>query len=339
MRAIQRVLGVVVLVTGCGGDGSGTDTDAGPSDGAPNDSVSSCSAAAGWSGAPPVRGGAIQETAVVALDGKIYVLGGFDGSLAVVRSVRIFDTSSCTWSDGPDLPRAMHHMNAAVAGDTIYVLGGMDGLNFTPLGDVLAWNPKLATGWVAKTSMPAGSGRGSAFIGTIGDVIYVAGGLRSGAVTTFSSYSTLNDTWDANLPPLPQARDHGCAGVVGGKLYALGGRAGAITSQSPLVFEYTPSGAWVPKMSMPTARGGTACGVIGDRIIVTGGEGNAALPSGVFAQVEAYTVSSDSWAALPSMTTPRHGMGAAVSGGVFYVPGGATKQGFGAVDTHEALRP
>jgi N-acetylneuraminic acid mutarotase len=286
-----------------------------------------------------VRGGAIQETAVVALDGKIYVLGGFDGSLAVVKSVRIFDTATCTWSDGPELPRAMHHMNAAVAGDTIYVLGGMDGLSFTPLGDVYAWNPKQAAGWVAKTGMPAGSARGSAFIGTIGDVIYVAGGLRSGAVTTFSSYSTTNDTWDANLPPLPQARDHGCGGVVGGKLYALGGRAGSITSQSPLVFEYTPGGAWVQKTSMPTARGGTACGVIGDRIIVTGGEGNSAIASGVFAEVEAYTVSTDSWAALPPMTTPRHGMGAAVSGGVFYVPGGATKQGFGAVDTHEALRP
>jgi hypothetical protein len=90
---------------------------------------------------------------------------------------------------------------------------------------------------------------------------------------------------------------------------------------------------------MPTARGGIGCGVLDDRIIVAGGEGNPATSTRVFPEVEAYTVSADRWDALPSMVTPRHGMGTVVSGGVFYVPGGATKEGFGAVDTHEALRP
>jgi hypothetical protein len=37
------------------------------------------------------------------------------------------------------------------------------------------------------------------------------------------------------------------------------------------------------------------------------------------------------------MPTPRHGMGAAATGGRLYVPGGATVQAFGAVATHEIL--
>ena len=329
---------VVFLGSGCGDDGGGFAPPDASAD-APGSDVPTCRTDTGWWEAPRVRGGAIQETAVVALDNKIYVLGGFDASLAVVTSVRIFDTEACTWSDGPALPRPLHHANAAVVGETIYVLGGMDGLNFTPLGDVWAWKPKTDAAWSAKTSMPAGSARGSAFVGAIGDVIYVAGGLRSGAVTTVSSYSTTNDTWDTNLPPLPQARDHGCGAVFNGKLYAVGGRAGSITSQSPIVYEYTPGGAWVEKAPMPTPRGGTACGVIDGRIIVVGGEGNAADPSGVFPQVESYAVQIDHWSISAPMKTPRHGTGAAAAAGVLYVPGGATKQAFGAVDTHEALRP
>jgi hypothetical protein len=37
------------------------------------------------------------------------------------------------------------------------------------------------------------------------------------------------------------------------------------------------------------------------------------------------------------MTTPRHGTGGAVLGRVFYVPGGADVEAFGAVATVEAL--
>ena len=54
-------------------------------------------------------------------------------------------------------------------------------------------------------------------------------------------------------------------------------------------------------------------------------------------ELEAYT--PDSWEALEPMPTPRHGTGAAELDGVIYVPGGATMQAFGAVDTHEAYVP
>ena len=104
------------------------------------------------------------------------------------------------------------------------------------------------------------------------------------------------------------------------------------------MFEYTPGGAWAQKASIPTARSGVACGVCGDHIIVAGGELNAANPNSVFAEVEAYTVSTDTWLALPPMITPRHGTGGAVWNSSFYVPGGATRTGFEAVDTHEVLR-
>ncbi len=39
------------------------------------------------------------------------------------------------------------------------------------------------------------------------------------------------------------------------------------------------------------------------------------------------------------MTSPRHGMGAAVVSGSLYVPGGADMQAFAAVATHDVFTP
>jgi N-acetylneuraminic acid mutarotase len=71
------------------------------------------------------------------------------------------------------------------------------------------------------------------------------------------------------------------------------------------------------------------------RFVVVGGEGNAAAASGVFDDVEAYDPATDAWDVLEPMLTPRHGTGAAELNGKLYVPGGATQQAFGAVDTNE----
>jgi N-acetylneuraminic acid mutarotase len=310
---------VISLAVGCGDEGP---------------DVPTCVRGPGWSSLPPVLGGAIQETAVVALDGKVYVLGGFNASLGVVSSVRIYDAASCSWSDGPALPREIHHVNAAVADGTIYVVGAMEG-NFIPIGDAWAWKPGVDASWSPRAGLPAGTERGAAVTGVIDGRIYVAGGLGAGvSVATFSAYSIAEDRWDESLPPLPEGRDHACGGVVGGKLYVVGGR---FAGNSPMVFEYTPGGAWSQKAAMPTGRSGIACGVDSDRIVVAGGELNGNTATRVFSEVEVYTVSRDRWESLDPLPTPRHGTGAAIVDGVLYVPGGATVQGFAAVDTHEAL--
>jgi N-acetylneuraminic acid mutarotase len=288
-----------------------------------------------WAAAPAMPD-AVQETAVVAVDRKVYVIGGFNASIAIVDAVHVFDTVAQTWSLGPALPMPLHHANAAVVDGTIYVLGALEGGAFVAIGPVFAWNPTTDAGWTTKTSMPAGLERGAAVVGAIGDTIYVAGGLRNESQATLVAYSTTTDTWSADLPPVPQPFDHGCGGVVGDKLYVLGGR---FMGNTPLVFAYSPGGAWEQKAPMPTARSGTACGICDDQIIVAGGELDPNNADSVWPDVEAYNTTTDRWLPLPPMTTPRHGFGGAVVDGTFYVPGGAIKMGFAAVATHEVLRP
>lgn len=290
-----------------------------------------------WATAAPLPLGPTQETAVVAVDGTLYILGGFNQG-TITSAVQVFDTATCSYAAGPALPKPVHHVNAAVVDGTIVIGGALEGTTFTAIGDTWTWNPATEPGWTIRASMPAGTQRGAGVAGALAGTLVVAGGLRGGAVTDVSAYDPALDQWTA-LDPLPVPRDHACGGVIGGKLYVAGGRMTTIPSTSTATFELTPGTGWAGKAEMPTGRGGTACGVIDDRLIVVGGEGNPAVASGVFPDVEAYTPATDRWDALVPMPTPRHGMGAAASGGRLYVPGGANLQGFGAVATHEILTP
>jgi N-acetylneuraminic acid mutarotase len=339
---MRMVIAAVVLASGgCESDSQAT-VDAPPAlvDGPPLDGMlgADSDVPSAWQSEAPVPGGPIQETAVVAIGTSVYVMGGFNGQMGIVDDVRVFDVTTDTWSAGLMLPRIMHHMNAAVVEDTIYVLGGMT-TNFNPIGDAMSWNTSASPAqWTPLAAVPANL-RGAAVTGAIGTKIYVAGGLAAGfaASSAFSAYETITNTWETTLPPLPTAVDHGCGGVIDGKLYVIGGRAGGIGTIKTTVYEYTPGGAWVEKTPLPTGRGGAACAVHEGTIVVIGGEGNAAAASGVFPNVEQYDAATDTWLTLPPMRTPRHGTGAAVVNGVLYVPGGATTQAFGAVDTHESL--
>src|SRR5215216_5842145 len=88
-----------------------------------HDAAGDVAMALGWTTGAPVAQGAIQETAAVAVSGKIYLIGGFDDNEGIVARVQIYDTATAAWSDGPPLPRAVHHANAVTDGTSIYVLG------------------------------------------------------------------------------------------------------------------------------------------------------------------------------------------------------------------------
>ncbi len=326
---------------GCGDDDAGASVDAGASFDA-GASVDTGAPGPGWSTLPALPRGPRQETAVVALGRSIYVIGGFDRASAVVPTVEAFDVDSNLWRDVAALPEPLHHVNAAVVDGKLYVLGGLRTLSFTPVGRSYVYDP-AANSWTPRAAMPAGSERGAACTGAIAGKIYLAGGFAGGAVKTLSAYDVAADSWEVGLPELPEVTDHGAGvavGVPGGVLLAIGGRAGAIGSHRTTVYAYDPvQRAWSARQAMPTSRGGAAAALVGTRVIVAGGEGNGAVGSGVFATVEAYDPVADRWSALPDMTTPRHGTGAASLDGRFYMPGGADRQAFAAVATVEVFTP
>jgi N-acetylneuraminic acid mutarotase len=288
-----------------------------------------------WKSLAPLAAGPRQETAVVALGGRIYVLGGFDRQNRVVDIVEAYDPTRDRWEARKPLPMPLHHANAAVVSNKLYVVGALTGMDFRAVGVAYEYDAK-ADAWTPRTAMPPGTERGAAAVMVVGSRIYVAGGLRGASVGDFSSYDTATDRWES-LPPMPGPRDHLVGGVVKGILFAVGGRGPAV-GLTGRVDAFDPSAkTWSVRKAMPTARAGCAAGVIGDRIIVAGGEGNRGRPDGVFVEVEAYDASIDTWKSLPPMLTPRHGTGGMAVGGKLYVPGGATREGFGATAVNESL--
>ena len=294
-------------------------------------------AAGEWLALAPLGQGARQETGVAALDGRIYVVGGFAG-FADVATVEVYDPAIDSWRDAAPIPAALHHANLAAVAGKLYLLGSLRGLSFTAAPAVYVYDGATDS-WSEGAPMPTGTERGAAAVGVIGDKIYVAGGYRDGSVADFSAYDTLTGTWQT-LPPLPEARDHLVGGAVGTTFFAIGGRTGGIEGLRGQTDAFDlATGVWTARAPIPTARGGAAAAVLDGRIHVAGGEGNPATASGVFAEHDAYDPATDSWSTLAPMRTPRHGTGAAAHDGRLYVPGGADVQAFGAVDTSEVFVP
>lgn len=277
----------------------------------------------------------LQEHATVALDGEIVLLGGFE-NLVLVDAVVHYDPVAERFRQGTPLPRPLHHVNAAVVAERMWVLGALEGFGFQATGDT--WVFDTTEGWLAQTPMPSGRQRGSAGVAVVADDVYLIGGFRGGAVAECDVYRTTEDRWE-RLPDLPGARDHGGAAALDGKIYAVGGRRGGIGTIERDLWRLDPAEptAWVALTPMPTARGGFALGVVHGRLLVVGGEGNPDVSSGVFPHAELYDPLTNQWESLPPMPLPRHGMQAVGIGGALYVPGGADVEAFGATQTFQVL--
>jgi N-acetylneuraminic acid mutarotase len=325
-----------------GGDGTGTSGAgaAGAPAGAGGEGGSSGSAGSAGAliGTPredvlPDLTGVRQEHSVVALAGEIYIVGGYSPSSTAVATVQAYDPSTRMWRSVRAFPQVLNHANAAVVGDTLYVLGFYIGSSQTNTsGQVYAYDP-AADEWTEETAMPQGTQRASGCVATLGTKIYVFGGARGTTVSDASVYDTSADSWEM-LPALPESREHCAAAAIGGVLYIAGGRAGAITGFRPSTLAFDPATKmYSQKAPIPTPRGGIASAVLAGRLFTFGGEGNpAAGTNGVFGDVEAYDPVSNSWQEFTPLEIPRHGYGAATLDDRIYLPGGANRQGDGAVN-------
>jgi N-acetylneuraminic acid mutarotase len=276
-----------------------------------------------------------QEVGVAALDGLVYVIGGITADRAASAVVERFDPRTERWERVADLPEALHHPGVAALDGRVFVLGGLDGA-FTGVASAYAFDP-ITGQWQPMAPLPAR--RGAPGVAALGGKIYVAGGQgRTGAGSDFAAYTPdgAGGSWET-LPALPTPRNHLAAAAVNGRFYAISGRQAGLRAE---VEEYDPAArSWRARAPIPTARGGIAAAAIGTSIFVFGGEGNGALPSGVFPQTERYDVLANAWEARTDMSVPRHGIGAAVIGDTIFIPGGAEVEGFGVTAASTAYLP
>ncbi|MBX3156705.1 MAG: hypothetical protein KF773_11935 [Deltaproteobacteria bacterium] len=285
-----------------------------------------------WRSGPELPDGRRRlEAGVAAMGTQLVVAGGIENTviegLDVTREVLALDTLTGAWSQLPDAPVALTHINLAAVGGRLYLLGGLEGPTFIARGASYEL-AQGATEWTQIESMPAGLERGAAAVVTGPNQIFVLGGAGStSAVASCLVYDIAARTW-RRLPDLPNARSHPAAmRQRDGTLIVAGGLA-TLDARAPLadVFALRVNDeAWTGgRHPMLTARGGCAYGTALGELVCAGGEaGNEVLSA-----VESYDPVMDLWTQLPDMPAPRGGTQGAVVGQLLYVPGGAAVPAF-----------
>ncbi len=274
------------------------------------------------------RGG-ISGAGMVAIDGQIYLMGGFipagdeTGDSPTGRTSRWthrYDPKSDRWTRLPDMPGRREYLRAIAAGTKIYALGGGLQENPRPLysaaADVFCLSlDRKPMGWEAagKLTVP----RTHMAVGAIGQYLVVAGGNQydfgQGGYSqhTFLGSAEVLDLakpdqgWVQRSAMPGQRRGWAASAVLGERLYVLGGIT--ITDktweriQETLCYE-PATDQWTRRTDPPAAISGWSGGTYQNRyVIVVGGVvGNGTWNDLPFA----YDAKEDRWLKIESPMPP-----------------------------------
>jgi len=168
-----------------------------------------------WSAKAPLPA-ARNEVAAVALDGKIFVLGGsYPRQKYDVADNGEYDPAQDRWRARAPMPHGLNHVGAAALNGKIYVVGGFVGSNHAGVNDGAFEYDPVSDTWreLPRLSSP----RGSVAVAAVAGKVHALGGRKNETevVATHEVYDPLSGKWQA-AAPLPRGRDH-MAAVVGGK--------------------------------------------------------------------------------------------------------------------------
>jgi len=202
------------------------------------------------------------------------------------------------------------------------------------------WALSAEEQWQNIPDLPAPCGE--SVLGVTGDgLLHVAGGRTPlgpnnaswqdhGDTDHHFVLDDINGTWERAAPCLTK-RNSAAGDIIDGALHIVGGRqvgGGNVAGHEV----YDPSeDRWRKAAPMPKAQGGLAAATLGGKLYAFGGEYFTANGGGVHPQSWVYDPNKDSWASLPDMPTPRHGLGAVTLENKIYVIGGAKQ--FSGTDT------
>jgi len=283
------------------------------------------------------------EDAFIEYNNKFYLIGGRG-----INPVNVFDPTTNAWETKGKTPMEIHHFQAVVYGNAIYLLGAMTGGYPTekPLENIWIYYPETDK-WKKGAEIPEARRRGGSGAVIYNDKIYIACGIKfghtSGTTNYFDSYDLKTDQWEI-LTDAPHIRDHFPAIVANDKMYCIGGRNtsvhypddfGAFFSATIPEVDYFDFkvGKWntlKEPLPVPTAAGGIV--KIDNCLVYLGGEG---VQSQAYNETQCFNINTGKWSQLSPMHTGRHGSGAVLYKNTVYVAAGSPNKGGGNLPTIE----
>ncbi|HLX72929.1 MAG TPA: kelch repeat-containing protein, partial [Verrucomicrobiae bacterium] len=160
--------------------------------------------------------------AATSLNGRIYAIGGYNGSGMFQSNVYVYDTAQPTkgWSSISNLPVASFSLGAVSVSDKIYAIGGFG--NSGSESTVYLYDPAQPTlGWLSVSNLPAPSS--GLVAATVNGRIYAMVGDSGSTYVYDTAQPTLGWLTLSNLP----ATNNGVAAAsANGKIYVIGGYSG-----------------------------------------------------------------------------------------------------------------
>jgi hypothetical protein len=167
--------------------------------------------------------------------------------------------------------------------------------------------------------------------------VAVFGGLTADSQASVQAdlYDPVTDSW-SSLPALPAAVHHAGAGVLGGRLYIVGGYGGepgwpptaSVASLGP------GEAAWRPEPPLSAPRGALAVASLSEALVAIGGVAGPDL-----VRTEILDLGAGGWRRGPNLTSPREHLGATATGGRAYAVAGRIGTLESNQDTVESLGP
>lgn len=222
----------------------------------------------GWVARQPMRE-TREAPGVVAIDGKIYALGGFDDfgiGRAAKRSFEIYDPETDSWSWGPDAPAGVAAPAAAALDGKAYFVTGCEGDYCLPTDGVMRYDPAAGT-WQELSAYPIPVNWLSCAGDEVRHLLFCAGGRGftagpNGSETTAAfAYDPATDAWSpiADLP-MPLWGSSGTS--ANGRFVLSGGVSGFKITDAGFAYD-SFADDWVPlpPSGRPAYRGAVTCGL------------------------------------------------------------------------------
>ena len=282
------------------------------------------------------------EVAGAVLDGKIYVIGGFEENGKATNIVEVYDPQTDSWDRVSSLPIPLEHTAVSTYNGKLFVVGGFTMIDEkrTPTDKLFSYDPSTDM-WKELKSMS--EARGALTANFIDGILYAIGGEDSSlkTLTKTEAYDPTINTW-VKMEPMPTPRHHIASIADDGKIYVIGGRQtgnfpGANVDANE-VYD-VKSDTWDSLQQMPTKRSGLAAALFNDSIYVFGGENpfNENEPSKTFDNTEIYDPKNDIWTLGSPLPTARHGHVALTVYDKIYVIGGGPEPGLSYSHINEVL--
>ncbi|WP_432878679.1 S8 family serine peptidase [Kribbella sp. CA-245084] len=267
----------------------------------------------------------VMDNRVVNLDGKVYSIGGGNGSASTANSY-VYDPATMAWTAIAPLPGARNAITVGVVGGKIVASSGW--ADAGPAPETWSYDP-AANAWSALAANPAP--RAAAGQAVLDGKLYAVGGCTTSGCLPMSNtvvrYDAGSNAWET-LANYPQSVAFASCGAIDGKLYCAGGNDGTNSLKSAYVYD-PGADSWTAIADAPADHWAASYAVAGGKLLVVGGVQAGAVTNAGFS----YDPASDSWTALPNANLPRYRGGAACG---FYKIGGSSGS-FNATADSEAL--